>query len=234
MAPDGTFSTTIPNNWFTTYLQRRGGLNISVAHTAACEVAQGVDAVGDKLANDVEHNRRHNSTLNKSYDMVSAVAIGQVGKGDKADKLSTWELNEGTVVDIFELEGDEISGGDALMEVKVPSPTTKTFLTGKGTKKGGGKPSSCGHWVAFGNTEERYRVKVFGLKGRGRQRDGPFNHQTGHGWVQAQRGAYHDAIHVKKSRVSLMLVEATANGRYLPCFSQGHRLPCQTGSRQAR
>ena len=47
MAPDGTFSTTIPNNWFTTYLQRRGGLNISVAHTAACEVAQGVDAVGD-------------------------------------------------------------------------------------------------------------------------------------------------------------------------------------------
>ena len=87
--------------------------------------------------------------------MVSAVAIGQVGKGDKADKLSTWELNEGTVVDIFELEGDEISGGDALMEVKVPSPTTKSFLTGKGTKKGGGKPSSCGHWVAFGNTEER-------------------------------------------------------------------------------
>ena len=193
-----------------------------------------MDAVGDKLANDVEHNRRHNSTLNKSYDMVSAVAIGQVGKGDKADKLSTWELNEGTVVDIFELEGDEISGGDALMEVKVPSPTTKSFLTGKGTKKGGCKPSSCGHWIAFGNTEERYRVKVFGLKGRGRQRDGPFNHQTGHGWVQAQRGAYHDAIHVKKSRVSLMLVEATANGRYLPCFSQGHRLPCQTGSRQAR
>ena len=51
--------------------------------------------------------------------MVSAVAIGQVCKGDKADKLSTWELNEGTVVDIFELEGDssthitpaEISGG---------------------------------------------------------------------------------------------------------------------------
>ena len=76
------------------------------------------------------------------------------------------------------------------MEVKVSSPTTKSFLTGKGTKKGGGKPSSCGHWVAFGNTEERYRVKVFGLKGRGRQRDGPFNHQTGRGWVQAQQGAY--------------------------------------------
>ena len=42
-----------------------------------------MDAVGDKLANDVEHNRRHNSWLNKCYDMVSAVAIGQVGKGDK-------------------------------------------------------------------------------------------------------------------------------------------------------
>ena len=33
-------------------------------------------------------------TPHKCYDMVSAVAIGQVGKGDKADKLSTWELNE--------------------------------------------------------------------------------------------------------------------------------------------
>ena len=89
MAPDGTFSTTIPNNWFTTYLQRRGGLNISVAHTAAaCAGGSRGGCRWDKLANDVEHNRRHNSTLNKSYDMVSAVAIGQVGKGDKADKLS--------------------------------------------------------------------------------------------------------------------------------------------------
>ena len=29
------------------------------------------------------------------------------------------------------------------------------------------------------------------------------------GWVKAHKGTYHDAIHVKKSRVSLMLVEAT-------------------------
>ena len=142
-------------------------------------------------------------------DMVSAVAVGQVGKGDKADEDATAALNAGTVVDIFELEGDEATGGDSLLEVKVPSPTTKTRKAGKGSAKNGGNPESCGHQVAFGNTEEFYRREVFGLKGRGRARDGPFNHKTGRGWVKAHKGTYHDALHVKKSRVSLMLVETT-------------------------
>ena len=69
--------------------------------------------------------------------------------------------------------------------------------------------STCEDLVGFGNTEEIYRREVYGLKGRGRKRDGPFNHRTGRGWVKAREGTYHDAIHVKKSRVSLMLVEAT-------------------------
>ena len=212
IAPDGTFSTTVPNHHFTTYLQRRGGLAISAARSLveAC-AADGdhIDAVGDSLANNVEHNRRHNSTLNKTYDMITAVAVGQVGKGDKEDADATAALNAGTVVDIFELEGDEMTGGDALTEIKVPSPTTKTRTGGRGSAKNGGNPESVGHLVGFGNTEEIYRRDVYGLKGRGRKRDGPFNHRTGRGWVKAREGTYHDAIHVKKSRVSLMLVEAT-------------------------
>jgi hypothetical protein len=208
------FSTSIPNHHFTTYLQRRGGLNISAAAALveACAAdGEHIDAVGDWFANNVEHNRRHNRTLNKTYDMVSAVAVGQVGKGDKADEDATAALNAGTVVDIFELEGDEATGGDSLHEVKVPSPTTKTRKAGKGSAKNGGNPESCGHQVAFGNTEEFYRREVFGLKGRGRERDGPFNHRTGRGWVKAHKGTYHDALHVKKSRVSLMLVETTGS-----------------------
>ena len=155
-------------------LASRRPQHLSCAHRARGGSRGGCQ---DKLANDVEHNRRHNSTLNKCYDMVSAVAIGQVGKGDKADKLSKWELNEGTVVEIFELEGDEISGGDALMEVKVLPPTTKSFLTGKG-KEGWLQAVELRPLDCLWQYRGAHRA-VFGLKGRGRQRDGPFNHQTG-------------------------------------------------------
>ena len=48
-----------------------------------------------------------------------------------------------------------------------------------------------------------------GCKGRGRQRDGPFNHETGKGWVKQVKGHYHDALYVKKSRVVVWLVETT-------------------------
>ena len=236
IAPDGTFSTSIPNHHFTTYLQRRGGLNISAAAALvdACAVdGEILDRVGDSFANNVEHNRRHNRTLNKTYDMVSAVAVGQVGKGDKADEDATAALNAGTVVDIFELEGDEATGGDSLHEVKVPSPTTKTRKAGKGSARNGGNPESCGHQVAFGNTEEFYRREVFGLKGRGRARDGPFDHKTGRRWVKAHKGTYHDALHVKRSRVSLMLV-VSDDGRDLSTLAHGHRVPRPAGPRQAR
>ena len=41
-----------------------------------------------------------------------------------------------------------------------------------------------GHRYGFGNTKEKYHVKVFGCKERGRPRDGPFDHSTGKGWVK--------------------------------------------------
>ena len=99
VAPDGSFATTIPNHYFTSFLQRRGGLGLTAARgVIEASAAEGVlyDSVGDELSNDVEHNRRHNSTLNKTYDMISAVAVGQVGKGDKNDVDATAALNSGT------------------------------------------------------------------------------------------------------------------------------------------
>ena len=63
--------------------------------------------------------------------------------------------------------------------------------------------------MAFGNTEEILRATVYGLKGRGKAGDKPFDHGKGHGWVKPKEGLYHDAIHVKQTRVNLMLVETS-------------------------
>ena len=86
--------------------------------------ARGVDVpdrVGDKLANEVEHNKRHNAVMQATFKMVSAVAltVGSVILSDKSDFEKTVELNgpaggsKGCAVDVAELEGDE-SGGDWL------------------------------------------------------------------------------------------------------------------------
>ena len=50
----------------------------------------------------------------------------------------------------------------------------------------------------------------------GRKSDGPFNHDTGRGWVKCQRGHYFDALR-KHSRVVLVIIEATGG--------IGHRTP---------
>ena len=59
-----------------------------------------------------------------------------------------------------------------------------------------------GHRYGFGNTEEKYRVKVFGCKERGRPRDGPLDHSTGKGWVKHVEGDYPDR-HAKGSRLDI-------------------------------
>ena len=117
-------------------------------------------------------------------------------------------LNTGYAVDIAELEGDDATGGDALYEVKVPSPLTKSQVKGCGGRDGSGQPASVGHLFAFGNTEERYRLKILGCRRRGRKRDGPLNHHTGKGYVAEVRGDYYDALFVKRSRVIPFIVEA--------------------------
>ena len=64
---------------------------------------------------------------------------------------------------------------------------------------------------------------VYGVRARGRPSDGPLDHRTGRGWVKAHDGQYYDAIHRHRSKVSLILVEATG-GVYPPTRSVVGRL----------
>ena len=75
---------------------------------AACDAAEAAgeqpDRLGDRWSNEADHNRRHNSVLNKAYDAVTVVAIGQVVKGDETDRDKMAAFNEGTAVsDLVEL-----------------------------------------------------------------------------------------------------------------------------------
>ena len=62
---------------------------------------------------------------------VAAVAVGACVLGDKEDPEKTALLNEGHVVDLAELEGDDERGGDCLYEIKVPSPTIASYSAGR-------------------------------------------------------------------------------------------------------
>ena len=92
--------------------------------------------------------------------MVSAVAIGQIILGDKEDKRKTDILNTGCAVDLAELEGGDLTGGDVSYEFKVPLPTVKTFSAGKGSKQKGGKPTTSRRRWAISTHLAIYRREV--------------------------------------------------------------------------
>jgi hypothetical protein len=213
ISPDGSYATKIPSLQFEVLGQRRGGLDLAVAKTfndsEALRLGHEVDRKGDEFANNGDRNRKHNRTLNAGERMLSAVAAGQVVKGDKEDPESAALYNEGYILDLAEVGGDEETGADVLYEFKVPSPLTKSHVVTGKSPKHGGVPASVGHLYAFGNTEEKFRLKVLGCKGRGRRRDGSFDHKTGRGWVKAVKGDYFDAIVRKGSRVVPMIIETT-------------------------
>ena len=52
---------------------------------------------------------------------------------------------------------------------------------GNGSFEGGGALATLGHIFGFGSTYEKTTVLVYGCKGRGTQRQGPFKHDTGRG-----------------------------------------------------
>ena len=184
-------------------MQRRGGLVISEADGLFDDV---YDKLGDKFSNNGEYNRRHHGVLYKTRDAMAAVAVGSIVQGDKAEPEKVSYINEGKTVDIAEVGGDEVTGGDVCVDTKVPSPLTKTRTAGLGSVQNGGNPASVGHIYAFGNTEELLRIKVLGCRRRGRRRQGPFNHSTGKGWVKEVKGDYADALS-KGSRVIPGVVE---------------------------
>ena len=88
-------------------------------------------------------------------------------------------------------------------------PGKATALVGNASS--GGTPASVGHSYAFGNTEEKARRLNMGCKARG-QPGQPFSHKTGHGYVKAHRGFYHDAIFVKRNNFNLLLHETFGGG----------------------
>ena len=211
LVPDGGWATKLTSPDFEVLVQRHGGLHLSClkgACDAQAAAGKTPDRHGDGEANAGEYNRRHNAALRAGREAVSAVAVGAVVLGDKGDAEKTRDLNADHTLDLAELGGDDATGRDALYEFKVPTPLTKGYAAGRGSADGGGAPASVGHLYGFGSTLEKYKRLVNGVRERGRQREGPFNHSTGRGWVKAHKGQYHDAIVVKRLRVWLMLVEA--------------------------
>jgi hypothetical protein len=99
---------------------------------------------------------------------------------------------------------------DCHVKIKVPSPTTKSAYKAINarTKDGGGTYASVGHQYAFGNTEERYRIGILGVRAKGRRSQGPFDHLAGRGYVKKQRGKYYHAL-AQGARVTPFIVEAT-------------------------
>ena len=89
------------------------------------------------------------------------------------------------------------------------APLTKSRRMGRGSVLHGGTVADVGHLYAFGNTEERYRIKILGCKGKGTLGvDRPFNHTTKVGSVKERAGDYEDALRNKKALVIPMILEA--------------------------
>ena len=95
--------------------------------------------------------------------------------------------------------------------------------TGRGGADGG-TSRKVGHKYLFGNTEDQCRIDNLGCAPRGRPTDGPFNHKTGKGYVKGKKGAYHDALFVKRNRVDLLLHEDLGGGFSPPAAHKIRRL----------
>lgn len=51
-----------------------------------------------------------------------------------------------------------------------------------------------GHIHGFGSTEEEYEELVFGVQGKGKKGDAPFDHAKRNGWLKHKNGQYYDAL----------------------------------------
>ena len=108
-------------------------------------------------------------------------------------------INDGHVPDII-----RHSHPPTCYEFKCYTPHASDGALGNGSKKCGGAASTTdGHIFAFGNTEERLRWEVLGVKERGTEADGPFDRLEGHGWVKQHDGDYADAISKKHGAILL-------------------------------
>ena len=117
--------------------------------------------------------------------MIVAVVSGSVGKdtarATRPRPIMTEVLNSKHAVELTRSATTprRAAISSRRPRCKVPSPTISSYCAGKGSSQNGGNAASVGHLYGLGNTEEKYRVKVFGCKERGRPRDGPLDHSTG-------------------------------------------------------
>ena len=97
------------------------------------------------------------------------VVQGEGRMGDKEKPELTDMINTTCAVDLAELSRGRRghAGADVCQEYKVVAPLTKSRRMGKGSVLHGGTVADVGHLYAFGNTEERYRIKILGCKGKG-------------------------------------------------------------------
>ena len=82
------------------------------------------------------------------------------------------------------------------------SPCTLAERQGAVTR--GQKPSKRGYLFGFGNTEESYRIMIYGTAARGLPTDGPFDEDTGLGFVPQRSGHYSDALARGKKVIALV------------------------------
>ena len=116
-------------------------------------------------------------------------------------------INTTCAVDLAELEGDEATGADVPLPMCARSTRWCSRAAHQEPPHGPwvgparGTVADVGHLYAFGNTEERYRIKILGCKGKGTLGvDRPFNHTTSTkvGSVKERTGDYEDALRNKK------------------------------------
>lgn len=216
MVPDGTTRTRLSTKQWRAIAQRRVGLHLSATKKALAELhdagESAADYLGDAITNAPNKSRRHHGGLHGWYDAAVAVATSSVVLGDKENEAAVEQFCAGAVTDLVEIgAGDE--GEDVCNEFKAyTSLSGKGEVPGRGTARNGGSVAKVGHRYAFGNQEEAARLDNLGCEERGRQRDGAFDHATGKGWVKARKGKYHDALHVKKNIVCLLIHDPNGGG----------------------
>ena len=192
---DGTPATTPRSDQTRTAMARRHGLCLK----GAVEVIDELRASDDPKLK--EEGFKHDYL---GDHLCNTVLLGDKDKEAKS-KSPLVSFNAGHVTDIVEPGGGP-GGCDRLFEGKVVSPCVENpYQTGdmKGTK-----PPKIAHLYGFGNTEEKYRVQVYGCKERGRPRDGPLDHATGKGWVKKVEGEYDDCLKTGKGICRIVLIEA--------------------------
>ena len=200
------------NKWLVA-LQRRFGLFVSEAetHYDALEAEGGhvteADRLGDTLYGVGGHQSAHKHLVIAWRDAEAASTHGVVYQGDKSlGAMHYSEFCASYTPDVIKLDNDDEDSLPEVLEIKSYSPIVR-----KNTSAPGGASLNGGVFL-LGNTEERLKHKVLGARQRGVPSMEAFDHGTGKGYVPYTKGQYWDAIENRKSRVHLLVHEATFGG----------------------